>query len=278
MGWFGSPAGEAGLLSLKCSQGDQALASFDSEDVVKDFVAMIAWEKRLAREGPFFRELFESRRVRSVLDLACGPGRHAALFASWGLEAWGADASPAMIRLSREYAREKGVRPRFVRATYGKLRKTIHRRFDAIINIGNSLVQVGNQRELEILLREGRALLNPGGIFLSQTRNYDGYGEDFLEALPVTSRSGPGEETLYLRLHQRQGERIRFYLVKLVPQGKVWMACPRMTWFYRVTRANLARALRKAGFRRAQWFGGYDRSPFDPPSSPDLVLLARAPG
>lgn len=254
------------------------MANFDSEDVVKDFVAMIAWEKRLAREGPYFRELFESRRVRSVLDLACGPGRHAALFASWSLEAWGADASPAMIRLAREYAREKGVRPRFVRAAYGKLRKTVRRRFDAIINIGNSLVQVKDQAELVALMREVRGLLNPGGLFLSQTRNYDGYGEGFLEALPVTPRRGPGGETLYLRLHQRQGGRIRFYLVKLLPEGRGWKAFPRMTWFYRVTRANLARALREAGFRKAQWFGGYDRSPFDPQASPDLVLLARAPG
>ncbi len=254
------------------------MASFDSGDVVKDFVDMISWEKRLAREGPFFRELFESRRVRSVLDLACGPGRHAAMFASWGLEAWGADASPAMIRLARSHAREKGVRPRFVRAAYGTLRRTVHRRFDAIINIGNSLVQVKDQAELAALMREVRGLLNPGGLFLSQSRNYDGYGEDFLEALPVTSRRGPDGETLYLRLHQRQGGRIRFFLVKLLPEGRGWKAFPRMTWFYRVTRANLSRALREAGIGRAQWLGGYDRSRFDPRASPDLVLLARAPG
>ncbi len=238
---------------------------------------MIAWEKRLAREGPFFRELFEGRGVRSVLDLACGPGRHAALFASWGLEAWGADASPAMIRLAREYAEEQGVKPRFVRARYGKLKEKIGRRFDAVINLGNSLVQVETQGELETLIREARALLHPGGFFLSQSRNYDGYEEDFLEALPVTSRGRPGEETLFLRLHQRQGDRIRFYRVKLAQEGKAWKAGARMTWFFRVTRANLARALSKAGFKRAQWQGGFDRSPFDPRTSPDLVVLAGAP-
>lgn len=251
-------------------------ADWHSEEVARDFLDMIAWEKRLAREGPFFRELFETQEVQSILDLACGPGRHAAMFASWGLVSWGADTSPVMLRMARSYAREQRVKARFVRASYGSLRKAIKRRFDAVINIGNSLVQVRDQAELEALMKEVRSLLNPGGFLLSQTRNYDGGREDEIEALPVTEKGEPGRETLFLRLHQRQGERIRFYLVKLSREGSSWRTCPRMTWFHRITRKGLARALNRAGFRRAQWFGGYDRAPFDPLRSPDLVVLARS--
>lgn len=251
-------------------------ADWHSEEVARDFLDMIAWDKRLAREGPFFRELFETQGVRSVLDLACGPGRHAAMFASWGLVSWGADTSPVMLRMAREHARGQGVKARFVRASYGSLRKVLRRKFDAVINIGNSLVQVRDQKELEVLMREVRGLLNPGGLFLSQTRNYDGCREDEIEALPVTMKGESGRETLFLRLHQRQGERIRFYLVKFTREGSSWKTSPRMTWFHRVTRKGLARALTRAEFRRAQWFGGYDRAPFDPLRSPDLVVLARA--
>jgi SAM-dependent methyltransferase len=200
------------------------------------------------------------------------------MFASWGLLAWGADASPGMLRLARAHARERGVRARFVRAAYGELGKAIPRRFDAVITIGNSLVQVRGQAELAALLNEVRVLLKPGGLFLSQTRNYDGYREEEIEALPVTSKPEQGREALFLRLHQRQGNRIRFYLVKLAREGRAWQASTRMTWFYRVTRRRLAQAAEQAGFVRAHWFGGYDLSRFAPRKSPDLVLLARAPG
>jgi glycine/sarcosine N-methyltransferase len=248
---------------------------WQSEESAREFLAMIAWDKRLAREGPFFKELFESHGVRSVLDLACGPGRHAAMFASWGLDSWGADGSPAMIKLARNHAREQAVNARFVQAPYGKLKGKIPCKFDAIINIGNSLVQVSSRTELLTLMEEVRSLLNPGGIFLSQSRNYEGLTEDELDTLPVSRRIEDGRETLVLRMHQPQGERVRFYAVKLVREGEAWKAYPRMTWFYRVTRAGLARAIKFAGFRRARWYGGYDLLPFNPRKSPDLVVIAR---
>ena len=256
---------------------EKSSSRWQSEESAREFVAMIAWDKRLAREGPFFKELFAGYGVRSVLDLACGPGRHAAMFASWGLESWGADGSPAMIKLARTHAKEQGVSARFVQSPYGKLKGKIHRKFDAIINIGNSLVQVHGRAELHTLMKEVRSLLNPGGLFLSQNRNYEGLKEDAMDALPVSTRIEEGNETLVLRLHQPQGERVRFYAVKLVREGEAWKAYPRMTWFYRVSRTGLDRALKLAGFKRAQWYGSYDLSPFNPEKSPDLVVIARAP-
>jgi ubiquinone/menaquinone biosynthesis C-methylase UbiE len=46
---------------------------------------------------PFFRQLFTENHVQSVLDCACGTGRHLFLFHALGLEATGADASAAML-------------------------------------------------------------------------------------------------------------------------------------------------------------------------------------
>ena len=76
-----------------------------SEDVFSDvadiYEAMIDWQKRLASEGPFYRRLFDRVGVHSVLDVACGTGRHAAMFHSWGLRVEGADISANMIERAR---------------------------------------------------------------------------------------------------------------------------------------------------------------------------------
>ena len=78
--------------------------SFD--DLTDVYEAMIDWPKRLNAEAPFFRRLFEKHNVKRVADVACGTGRHAAMFHSWGLEVEGSDISPNMIDRARETFRE----------------------------------------------------------------------------------------------------------------------------------------------------------------------------
>ena len=45
----------------------------------------------------------------SVLDLACGPGRHAAVLAKRGFRVTGVDLSPSLLRRARDRARAEGV-------------------------------------------------------------------------------------------------------------------------------------------------------------------------
>ena len=71
------------------------------DDLTDVYEAMIDWPKRLAHEEPFYRRLFAEHAVRSVVDTACGTGRHAAMFHSWGLRVEGADLSPGMIDRAR---------------------------------------------------------------------------------------------------------------------------------------------------------------------------------
>ena len=69
-------------------------SSFD--DLTDLYETMIDWPKRLANEAPFFRRPFEQTKVARVADVACGTGRHADMFRSWGLEVHGLDISPSI--------------------------------------------------------------------------------------------------------------------------------------------------------------------------------------
>src|SRR5690242_5485095 len=78
------------------------------DDLTDVYEAMIDWPKRLGVEAPFFRGLFERFHVKRVADIACGTGRHAAMFHSWGLEVEGSDLSPNMIARARDTFGEPG--------------------------------------------------------------------------------------------------------------------------------------------------------------------------
>jgi SAM-dependent methyltransferase len=71
------------------------------DELTRVFDELIDWPKRLANEAPFYRGLFDRVGVRRLVDVACGTGRHAALFHSWGLQVQAADLSPRMIALAR---------------------------------------------------------------------------------------------------------------------------------------------------------------------------------
>ena len=64
----------------------------DPEPMVRDVV-------------PMLRE----RDVQAVLDVGCGPGRHAQFLAAEGFRCWGIDASPNGIAYAREAARRAGL-------------------------------------------------------------------------------------------------------------------------------------------------------------------------
>ncbi len=67
------------------------------DDLTEVFDELVDWPKRLANEEPFYRRLFARIGVRRLVDVACGTGRHAAMFHSWNLHVQAADISPRMI-------------------------------------------------------------------------------------------------------------------------------------------------------------------------------------
>ena len=65
--------------------------------VVSDYDTFVNWDARLARELPFFRDIFESVAATSVIDVGSGSARHAISFASWGMAVDAVDPDQSML-------------------------------------------------------------------------------------------------------------------------------------------------------------------------------------
>jgi SAM-dependent methyltransferase len=99
------------------------------------FESSINWEKRLAHEEGFYRNCFAQWDAKTVLDAACGPGRHAGMFHRWGLMVEGADLSPNMIARAKANVPEDKTMRWVVRG----YEDHVGGEFDAVICVGNSL-------------------------------------------------------------------------------------------------------------------------------------------
>lgn len=130
---------------------------------------LVDWPRRLEREGPMFRRLFAETSVRRVLDVACGPGYHAAMFHRWGLEVEGADLSQPMIqRAIALHGQPTGLRW-VVRSFQTPAPAPGY--FDAALCIGNSLALAGDKQAAAEAIRQMVRAVRPGGLIVIQVLN-----------------------------------------------------------------------------------------------------------
>jgi SAM-dependent methyltransferase len=241
---------------------------------------LIAWPQRLERERPFLEGELTKAPEPSLLDLGCGTGEHAALFASLGWRTVGVDRSEEMIEKSRDYEdRHPPNGPRFVRGDFAELPTLVDESFGAALCLGNVLPHV-EDAELERSLTAWAARLLPGARLILQLVNYERLREQGLRHLPINFREHPeGEgEIVFVRLVTPAGARhVLFHptTLELRPgdepplEIKATKEVRLRSW----TLPELEPLFVAAGFSVDAVYGDMAQGAFDRSSSSDLVIV-----
>ena len=115
------------------------------------------------RPQPVFAKLAASEDLgNDVIDVGCGTGEHAILFASRGYRVLGVDSAPLAIEKARAKASHRGSKAEFLVADALHLSE-LGRRFDAAIDSG--LFHVFSDRDRKAYLESLRAVLGPRGRY-----------------------------------------------------------------------------------------------------------------
>jgi SAM-dependent methyltransferase len=244
------------------------------DDLADVYEAMIDWPKRLANEEAFYRRLFERVGVRSVIDVACGTGHHAAMFHSWGLRVEGADLSPAMI----ERARGRFGQPRNLRWTVRAFDQaiTLVDPFDAAVCVGNSLALAPDVATVERAIRRMLATVRDGGAIVVQVLNLWRLadGPCVWQKCLRTRLPGPSlEDILIIKGIHRCGDRGYVELIVADPSGATKMQTE-STPFLGLEAPDLECIARAAGAKSVSLFGTYQEQPYHRQKSIDLVMVA----
>lgn len=197
-----------------------------------------------------------------VLDLACGVGRHAALFAARGARVVGFDLSMPLLAVGH---RRYGAAFAPVRGDMRALPFCVGA-FDLVANLFTSFGYFTDDREHERVVREAARVLRPGGTFVL----------DYLNAAHVVASLVP-RETQEMGSHQAAIERRvsadRRYVIKdirLLEDGRRYQERVRL-----FTPEELERLFRRSGLHVQQQFGDYDGGPLERARPRAIFLAAR---
>ena len=240
---------------------------------------LIDWDKRLAREAPFYEQLFAKHGVRTVLDMACGTGQHAALFRQWGLHVVGCDPSSEMLAVCESNFGKAVVGDRqgieFLPVGFGEIQGKIGRSFDAITCLGNSYPHLLTESAAQEALDDSHASLRPGGVLVVQTLNYAQMIADNERFMPPSSGTRESKELLFLRVLDFGDELVTFNMITLIRQAEGHWEHRVETTMHRPTFcADLERQLRAAGFSDVTFYDEFDASPYEERTSAHLLAVA----
>ncbi len=122
-----------------------------------------SFTKGTPQEVPFLIETLRLRRGQRLLDVGCGPGRHAVAFARSGLAVTGIDVSSRFLELAAESARAAGVSASFFEADARRM--PFEDEFDVVVSICQGAFGLMGGDDSIVLHRMTEAL-KPGGVLV----------------------------------------------------------------------------------------------------------------
>jgi SAM-dependent methyltransferase len=237
------------------------------------YEVLVDWPRRLAREEPFYRRLFDSVGVERVLDVACGTGHHAEMFHSWGLAVEGADASEAMIEHCRARLGESDTL-RWVVRSFAEPCDRVGE-FDAAICVGNSLALAEDMSIVEKAVGAMLGSLRPGGVCLIHVLNLWRLDEGSVYWQKQMRVSDERGDRVVLKGVHRVGARgfVEFGEVDLDGAGQFDSST-----ILAIEADELRAMAAAAGGCEFQFFGGYNNEPYGRATSVDLIMACRRDG
>ena len=223
--------------------------------------------KAAPAEAAFLIEKLKLKKGASLLDLCCGPGRHALIFAKRGLNVTGYDFSAEYLAEAKAKAEKKKLAVRFEQ---GDMRHIPYKNaFDAAVNLFNSFGYFLNQEEDFAVLQGLFSALKPGGMLAidivngTYMRNYAGpYSRtDLGSSLLIEERefSKEGMTCAWTFMHKKTGKsRSAVFFNRLY------------------SRKTLAELLEKAGFRILSFFGDFSGARLTDKKD-RIIAIARKP-
>lgn len=251
-----------------------------------DYDEMVDWKLRLGREGGFYKKVFLSASATRVADIGCGSGRHAIMFAQWGLDVVAIDPSESMLAQAVANSEAEadsivsaGGRLEFVQAGFGQLAAVVgNDRVDVIVCAGNTLPHVDGVDGLKEAFADFAEAMRPSGILVLHFLNHTRLLQRRPKFMPPVLRDTPAGRKMFLKVLEYPEDRdvIDFDFITLAKDAEgSWSVSNRLSEHSALPVDVVTSELATAGFDVYETSGGHDGRRLEMLEDESVVILAR---
>ena len=243
---------------------------FEDEWFWKTFYGfMFSPEKFVAAEGEVKKVIqLTGFQGKNVLDLACGPGRHAVPLAQQGYSVTGIDGSNYLLEKAKRYAAEKAVDVEWV---HQDMRNFVRENsFELAMSLFTSFGYFERKEEDFLVIQNIFHTLKPGGICIMDVMGK----ERFAKVYEPTITHQLSDGSLLIERPKVVEDWTRIHNQWLLIQGNNVHKFDFRLCIY--SGQELKNLFLQAGFHSVQLYGDLDGSEYGPQAT-RLVLLARKP-
>lgn len=196
----------------------------------------------------------------TVLDLACGKGRHSRTLASYGFDVTGVDLSANSIQSAQEFEQAN------LRFAVQDMREPLNQKFDVVFNLFTSFGYFDSQEDNSKVIQAVHSMLNPDGIFVI----------DFMNAFRIAKNLVPNEvktidDVEYRIQREFTGEHI-IKDIEVVDGQKRFKFSERVQY---LIENDFRTLLSSNGFEVLEIFGNFNLESFHQDNSDRLIIIAK---
>jgi len=241
---------------------------FQNEEFWREFFPVLFPAKTISEATDQVRELLTLTKFdgHSVLDLCCGPGRHALALAKQGFKVTGVDLSPYLLSRARSHASELGLTVEWVEEDMRAFRR--NEAFDLICNMTTSFGYFDKEEENLLVLRNVWESLRYGGKFVIDSVGKEILARKWRDCFCSTFP----DEVMLIRRSEIRDDCCRVYNEwTLVKRHEIHKFRYHHALY---SGLELKERLISAGFAEVQLFGDFSGSPYGI-DAPRLIVVAR---
>ena len=237
---------------------DSVVAFYDdlSDDyhlIFEDWGSAVAWQGEVLDKMIRANRHAPATEIVSLLDCSCGIGTQAIGLAKLGYAVTATDISPASVARARQESAAHGVSIAFGVADFRTLDDDVQGTFDVVLSADNAIPHLLTDDDLQLAFRNMYAKLDPDGLLLITTRDYDALLRNKPSA--TQPRIFEGGKRLVFQVWD-WAEDDRTYRLKqfiLRETNGVWETKPYTTEYRALLRDEVNQALKAVGFSDIAW-------------------------
>lgn len=227
---------------------------------------MISFEKSSPNRLKFY-DSFLDKNKKKVADFGCGTGIDSICLSKLGFDVTGYDISEEMINKAIQNAEKHRTKTQFYKIDLTE-DIALKNKFDYVLSMGNTIANLPGVK-LPQLFNNIKSLLNNNGNFIFQIVNYNKILEEKKRVLGITE----DDNKIYIRFYDFLDFHINFNILT-VSKNNLKENTLITTSLYPHTHERITSLLINAGFKKIEYFSGFNKSITDFSASDDIIYTA----